>query len=658
MGFSIDGLVSGFDTTSIIDGILQFQQTQLDLFNSRRAEVATRQSAFGGIEAQLLSLRSAFGRLNRVNSAFDATSASSSNEDILTVAASSNAANGSFAITVNQLATAEQRASQGFASENSLIGTGEITLRVGAREATTIEIDESNNTLQGLADAINSSTNDVSASIVFDQQSDSSRLLLTSTQTGEENTISVDSNLTGGEVPDFSSIVSDAQNSRVTLGSGANPIVAEFSTNQVDELITGVTLDLVSAEEGQTVNVQISRDTSSAQEAIEGFVDTFNSVIDFIDNQTAFNAENNTSSPLAGNRNVNNIRDGLLSSVIENVPGLETGLSRLADIGVDIDLNGRLEVDSSQLDDALNGRVEGLDPDEIRNLFGLNGSSSIQGIDFLVGSDATVATGNPFEVDITQAAEQAQVTATRDIDATTVIDSSNNTFSIAFDDDDESTVEFTLAEGSYTSEELAAEIESVINNSTDTDARDVNVSVENDHLVISTEAFGSAAYLGEISGNAADTFGFVGTESDIGVDVAGRFIVNGEAEFAVGRGQVLTGNDENATTADLQVIVSLTPSQIVDGAEGEIAVTRGITSQLDLLLDTFLEPETGTLATINEEFDANIAAIDESIARVNDVVDSQRDRLVREFAALESVLANLQNTGNILASQLTTIQDN
>lgn len=656
MGFSIDGLVSGFDTSSIIDGILQFQQTQLDLFNSRRAEISTRQTAFGGIEAQLLSLRSAFGRLNRLNSVFDATTATSSNEDVLTVAASSDAANGTFALTVNQLATAEQRASQGFDSENSLIGTGDITLRVGARDATTITIDESNNTLQGLADAINASSNDVSASIVFDQQSDSSRLLLTSSQTGEENTISIDSSLTGGDVPDFSTIVSDAQNSQVTLGSGANPIVAEFSSNQVDGLITGVTLDLVSANAGETVNIQISRDTSAAQEAIEGFVDSFNSVIDFIDDQTAFNPETNVSSPLSGNRNVSNIRNDLLSSVIENVPGLDIGLSRLADIGVDIDLNGRLEVDSSQLDDALNGRVEGLDPNEIRNLFGLNGSTTVQGIEFLVGSDATVATGTPFEVNITQAAEQASITATRDLEISTVIDSSNNTFSINFDED--TSVEFTLAEGTYTQEDLASEIESVINSSSNTDARDVNVSLDNGQLVITTEAFGSSAFLGQVSGSAASDLGFTGTESDDGVDVAGNFVVNGVTETAVGRGQILTGEDGNSTTEDLQVLVSLTPSQIVDGSEGEVTLTRGITSQLDLLLDSFLEPETGTLATINEEFDANIAAIDESIARVNEVVELQRERLVREFAALETVLAELQNTGNVLASQLTSIQSN
>jgi len=88
--FSIDGLVSGFDTTSIIEGILRFQQAQIDVFNARKAEITTRQSAFGGIEGQLLSLRSALGKLNRISSVFDATQVVSSNEDILTATADSS----------------------------------------------------------------------------------------------------------------------------------------------------------------------------------------------------------------------------------------------------------------------------------------------------------------------------------------------------------------------------------------------------------------------------------------------------------------------------------------------------------------------------------------------------------------------------------------
>ena len=654
--FSIDGIVSGFDTTSIIEGLLQFQQTQLDVFNARKVEITTRQSAFGGIEGQLLSLRSALGKLNRSSSVFDATNATSSNEDILTVSADSSAFNASYSLTVSQLASAHQIGSQGFASETAEIGTGDFSVRVGNNDETTVQIDETNNTLEGLVTAINEQSGDVSASIVFDQAADSYRVLLTSSETGESNTISVTSNLAGGDSPtfDLANPVQAAQDAQVTLGSGPGAITASYSTNQIDGLISGVTIDLNSANENEAVTINVEADTGAVEEAIEDFVSAYNSVIDFIDAQTAFDPETNIASPLLGNRNVTRIKNNLLNSVIENVAGLDSGLSRLADIGVDIDTNGKLEIDSQRLQDALGGNIDGINPSDIRNLFGLNGSTTNSGIRFLVGSDNTVATDRLIEVDITQAAEQATVTATNSISDSIVITDANDDFSISFDSG-ETTVDFTIPEGTYNSrEEFAAAVQSVVNNSSAEGAREISVTVENDRLTFTTEEYGSNAQLAKITGSA---LGFDGSEEDQGVDVAGKFYVDGveQPETAVGRGRVLTSEETNAFTADIQLLVTLTPAEIDAGREAEITITRGITSQLDLFLDEVLDAENGTLNTINEEFDAQIESIDESIERIISITDARREALIAEFSALESILANLQNTGNLLASQLSTL---
>ncbi len=654
--FSIDGIVSGFDTTSIIESLVQFQQAEIDIFNERKARIVSRQSAFGGIEAQLLTLRNALGKLNRTSSVFDARVASSSNEDVITATADSSAAAGSYQLTVTALAKAEQRASQGFSSENDLVGTGDITIQVGSNSPTTIQIDESNNSLSGLATAINEQSDDVSAGIIFDQSSNEYRLLLTSAETGATNTINVTSNLSGGTSPDFSSVVESAADASITLGSGPGAIVASFSTNQVDELITGVTLDLKSVETDQPVTIAITEDTSATVEAVEDFVDAFNSVVDFIDRQTAFDPETQFASPLTGNRNVNSIRDNLLTSVIENVDGLELGLSRLADIGVDIDTQGKLELDKSRLEDALAGNIDGIDPSDIRNLFGLNASSTNQGIEYLTGSDLTAATGEPIQVELLQAAEQATVTATSTIANSVVIDSSNNTFTISVDGQESETL--TLAEGTYTQVELAELVQNAINDSEELGNRNVTVGVENDALTISTESYGLDSEISSISGNAAAALGFDGTESDNGVDVVGQFIVNGQVETAVGNGRVLIGESENENTADLQVIVTLTPDQIdLSGPEGELRVTRGITSQLDQYLNDVLDSEDGTLKIINDEFDAQIESIDASIERINEITEARRQSLIAEFTALESILADLQNTGNILSSQLVGLQN-
>lgn len=653
--FSIDGLVSGFDTTSIIEGILQFQRARIDVFNARKAEIATRQSAFGGIEGQLLNLRSAMGKLNRTSSVFNATTATSSNEDILTATADSSASSGTFSLTVQSLAKAHQIGSQGFDSESAQIGTGEFNLRVGTNQTTTIQIDETNNTLNGLVNAINDQSDDVSASIIFDQGADAYRILLSSNETGTANAISVTSNLTNGESPvfDVDQPVQEAANAVISLGSGPGAITAEYSSNQVEGLISGVTLDLNSADINQTVTVSIAPDTDSVVSAIEDFVDSYNGVIDFINAQTAFNAETDQASPLLGNRSVSRIKNSLLNTVIENVPGLSPGLSRLGDIGVDIGTDGKLQIDSQRLDDALSGKVTGINPSEIKNLFGLNGSSTNPGIRFLAGSDNTVATGEPIEVDILQAPEQASVTATNSLAVITEITESNNELLISLDGD--SVISLTIPPGQYRPDELASTVESVINNSTADGAVPVNVSLDGDALKITTQAYGSDANIARIYGSAGSVLGFDGSESDQGADVVGSFRVNGQVETAVGRGRILTSDDDNEFTADIQVVVSLTPAQVDARVEGELTVTRGITSQLDLFLDEILDPVNGTLTTINDDFNAQIESIDESIERINEITEARREALIEEFAALETVLANLQNTGNILATQLANL---
>ncbi|MDC3256296.1 hypothetical protein OAU93_02730, partial [bacterium] len=154
--FSIDGLVSGLDTTSIIEGLVSLQKSQVDRLNVKKSEILTEQAAFQGVEARLLSLKSSMSRLNRsTGSVFDQTTASSSDESILTVTSESKAIPGSYNVRVNSLARAHQIGSQGFSDPSTTISTGTISFQVGDRSATEITIDTSNNTVDGLVNAIN-----------------------------------------------------------------------------------------------------------------------------------------------------------------------------------------------------------------------------------------------------------------------------------------------------------------------------------------------------------------------------------------------------------------------------------------------------------------------------------------------------------------------
>ncbi|MCP4096946.1 MAG: flagellar filament capping protein FliD [Planctomycetaceae bacterium] len=657
--FSIDGLVSGLDTTSIIEGLVSLQKSQVDRLNVKKSEILTEQAAFQGVEARLLSLKSSMSQLNRsTGSVFDQTTASSSDESILTVTSESKAIPGSYNVRVNSLARAHQIGSQGFSDPSTTISTGTISFQVGDRSATEITIDTSNNTVDGLVNAINTQSDDVSASIVYDQGNSAHRILLTSKYTGEANEINVTNNLitpTGSEVlPDFSgAAIQDATNAQLQLGSGAGAIVAEYDSNVIDGLIDNVTLNLESADASKDINLKVTRDTESAKIAIEGFVENYNSMIQYIDDQTAFNTSTNTASPLLGNRTVSTLKTTLSSMVTESVPGLSSSVNRFSQLGIDIDNGGKLIINSSELESALQGNTDGIEPTDIQRVFGMSGVSDNSGVSFLLGSTRTQASTSSYQVDILQSAERGSVTATSVLDASIVIDSSNNQIQLSIDSLETDTI--TLASGTYTQEELASHLQSRINGIDTRDFDDVDVSLESGFLEITSQRYGRSSEISAISGTASSILGFDGTETGVGQDVAGSFIVDGVVETATGTGRVLIGDSDNDNTADLQVRVTLTSGQVSGGVEANLNVSRGISSSLDKYFGELLDTSVGTIKTAEDNFTLRIESLDASIARVNSISESKTEDLIAQFTALERVLSDLQGTSSFLTSQLASL---
>jgi flagellar hook-associated protein 2 len=205
---------------------------------------------------------------------------------------------------------------------------------------------------------------------------------------------------------------------------------------------------------------------------------------------------------------------------------------------------------------------------------------------------------------------------------------------------------------------MASHLESVINGDSELNGRTVDVSVdggEPPRLTITSESLGSTSEVKLQSGPAWQALGFAGDETDSGTDVEGNFIVNGVVESATGRGTLLIGDEGNAATADLQVRANINAADLTEGAEGTITVTRGLASRLDSMIDDLLDVENGQLKTINDRFTATDEGIQDSIERINIQVEAQQQSLISQFTALESIVGNLQQTGNFLSAQFSGI---
>lgn len=229
MASGIDGIVSGLDTTKIIQGILKFDQAKIDQLKQEQAEKTNMLTTWQSINALLLGVKTSASALH-ANATWQARSVSSSNEDILTATASGSATPGTYQLTVSSLAQNHQIASQGFADVNQTsIGTGTLEIRVGNGATKTITIDASHDTLQGLADAINNADAGVTASIINDGSSSNPyRLIIQSNDTGLSNEIHLTNNLTGGDrTPDFSNnqiddVETDTNNSGTYTGTATS----------------------------------------------------------------------------------------------------------------------------------------------------------------------------------------------------------------------------------------------------------------------------------------------------------------------------------------------------------------------------------------------------------------------------------------------------
>jgi flagellar hook-associated protein 2 len=398
------------------------------------------------------------------------------------------------------------------------------------------------------------------------------------------------------------------------------------------------------------VTLTVAEDVESARTAIDGFVASFNAVLGTIDNQVRFDAETGQAGVLLGNRSIISIQDDIRNAVLRTVAGVTGSTNRLSSIGISFDVKGQLTVDTSRLDDVLNGRVDDVTLDDVRRLFSLSGESTKAGIEFLGGSTRTKDSASAIAVDISQAAERAVITATSDLAASTLIDSSNNSFTVSIDS--QTSASLTLADGTYTRQELADHLESAINGDSTLIGREVSVSFSGNALQITSLVYGTSSRVSSVSGTATSSLGFVGTESDQGQDVVGKFIVNGVDEIAVGTGRLLIGDADNENTADLQLRVTLATSQVQSGVDGNITVTRGLAAKLDLVLNSILDPATGRVKTVNDSFDEQIQDIEETIARQNALVEQRQQSLIEEFIALETAISEFRSVGNFLAAQL------
>ena len=191
------GPESGINYTAILNALNEALSAPITLMQAQETPLNNQLSAWQNIGSDISALSSSASALGEP-SLFQTYTASSSNTSVATATASSSAIPGTYNFTVNQLAQASEVASQGIAATSTTVGTGTFGITVNGT-LTNVSVTSSDDTLSGLAQAINNAGAGVSAAVISDGSSNNPyRLVLTSNTTGTNSAISITNGLSGG----------------------------------------------------------------------------------------------------------------------------------------------------------------------------------------------------------------------------------------------------------------------------------------------------------------------------------------------------------------------------------------------------------------------------------------------------------------------------
>ena len=304
-------------------------------------------------------------------------------------------------------ALAQGAASDGMSSAVTSVGTalGLQTAAAGTVQinGTDVAMDLSVDSLQDLAQRITANVAGVTATV---------QTVTEGGTTTHELRVVGDS-----ETPTFS----DAGNVLVTLGLLAKPVANEIqaaqdaevvldqqtitrATNSLDDVLEGLSLQLVQADPARTLTLTVSANLEPAVSAVRQLVQRYNAVVDFIAANQSFDPDTGEGGAFLASYDVVHLESNLRQAFTLPVQGLVSGTVLASQIGITTDQSDHLVLDETELRTALSD-----DPQAVRRLFTVTSETTSSSVQYVSSTRATQpSTASGYAVTITQAATRAR----------------------------------------------------------------------------------------------------------------------------------------------------------------------------------------------------------------------------------------------------------
>lgn len=368
---SVSSLGAGttLQLNDLYDSLETAEKTRLTPITTQQSSYKAKLTAWGIVQTALAKVQTAAAALKDTSKI--ATTKVSSTNTAFSATLSTSASAGSYSVEVSQLAKAQSLLSKPATSSTTDLGDSSQSSRTititqaGQEKPMEITLSSDQTSLSDMRDAINKQQGSVTASIIK-ADDNSYYLSLTSRDTGTTNAMTVtttDSTLAGYISYDgTASNTSNGMTQKVEAADAKlniNGVDITRSSNTVTDAPEGVTMTLTATNVGKPETLNVTKDNAPMTTAIQAYVDAYNSLQTTIKSQTAYtavdqgaDAQSTSNGDLLGDGTLRNIQTRLRSTLSTSQTG-DGDFSLLSQIGITQDLNGKLTVDSTKLNKAL-----------------------------------------------------------------------------------------------------------------------------------------------------------------------------------------------------------------------------------------------------------------------------------------------------------------
>ena len=344
------GAGSGIDVKALAQGLVDAEKIpRKERIDAKIAKTEAKITGFSAIKYALSELKTAFAKINDA-SEFASIKPSNTQTSAFGVTASSSAQAGSYGIEVLQTAQAQRTASGSFADRSTpLNGGSAFTLNLTLGGVSQDPIAVTTATPAGMVSAINGADLGVTAQLI--NTGSGFNVVLTG-ETGATQSFTLGSDDgSGNAVADvgFTNHLQTAADANFKV----NGLTVTRSTNSISDVIDGVTLDLYTNTTG-AARLDLNRETTGIKDNLKGLVTAYNDFEATLKILGDAGSEvEEFGGALAGESLLQTVRTQVRDFIINNSSSPGTNIKAARDVGISFDRNGKLTLDETKLDKAL-----------------------------------------------------------------------------------------------------------------------------------------------------------------------------------------------------------------------------------------------------------------------------------------------------------------